>query len=130
MTYDLNHDVNVYLLRAEFTLVQFYFVYDDAAATDGLAYLGPNDLMAPSDAALEAELVDAGFDGIDVQAAPVFKNIQNSFALFIDGVIYDEDIQQFLDILQMFWRTEQGARYTEVTCVNGFIEKYFTSVDT
>ena len=87
--------------------------------------------MAPSEASLETELVTAGFAAdINVQAAPVFKNIQNSFGIFIDGVIYDEDIQQFLDVLQSFWRTQQGSRYADVTCVNGFIEKYFTSVNT
>lgn len=122
------------LFSADFTLVNFYFTYVDTSATNNIGYLSPNDLMTPDDAALETALIAAGFDNMDVQAAPVFKNIQNSFGLFIDGTVYEEDIDAFLVELQAFWRTEQALgetnKYTEVLCVNGFVEKYFTSIET
>ena len=135
MTTSSHHTVvaNLHLssvARADFTLINFFFTYTDEAATDSIGYLVPSDLMTPTQAAFEAALLAVGFEDIEVQSAPVFKNIQNSFGLFLDGTVYDEDIPKFLSVLQMFWRTQQGTKYQNVTCVNGFIEKYFTSIET
>ena len=115
--------------RAEFTLIPFFFVYDDSTAQSGISYLNPTELVQPSDVELEAALEVAGLVNIDVREVPVFKNVQNSFGLFVDGVIYEEDIDSFLQALTQFWRQSNGGAYPAVTCVNGFIEKYFTSID-
>ena len=76
-----------YFHSDDFSLVYFYFTYDDAAAADGLGYLDPEALVAPSDANLETALRAANLTDIVVQGSPTFKNIQNSFGVFVDGVV-------------------------------------------
>ena len=66
----------------DFSLVRFYFIYDDAEAEDGISYL-PLDLSVPltvpTTAVLTAELEAVGFMDPIIQMAPSCKNIQNSF---------------------------------------------------
>ena len=115
---------------ASFTLVPFFFVYDDPTQTPfQIGYLDPAELVRPSDEDLEMYLAEAGLVNIDVQDVPSFKNVQNSFGLFIDGTVYEEDIDGLLEVLTAHWQQSNDGEYATATCVNGFIEKYFTSID-
>lgn len=64
-----------------------------------------------------------------MQDIEVFKNVQNSFGLFIDGIVYEEDIEALLQMLTAFWQQSNDGQYSGVTCTNGFIERYFTSIE-
>ena len=106
--------------RIEIT-IYYYWVSRDA---DQTALLDPTINASPTGETLATALTDLtlGNRTIEVYNGEVF-DYEDSFGLFIEGKVYDEDIAKFESVLTEWWQQDSGDTGGSPILIIGIISR-------